>query len=227
MADDDCVVFSGPSLAWSEVASIDQRMRCCPPAKRGDILKIAKEGAQVIGLIDGVFFDRAAVSHREIIDAIKSGVTVVGGSSMGALRASELDDFGMVGIGKIYECFKRGILEADDEVAVAYNPVTFEPVSDPLVNIRAALHLLEKASLVSLDTCNVLLKLAQSLFYMDRSLLLLLKKGQQRGIINDRERNNIEMFLAHSDYDLKKRDAKLVVSEVAKVCKQRSRGRNE
>jgi hypothetical protein len=47
--------------------------------------------------------DRAAVGHREIISALKAGVCVVGGSSMGALRASELDSYGMIGVGRIYE----------------------------------------------------------------------------------------------------------------------------
>jgi len=112
------------------VASIDHRLKCCPPAVRGDISKKAKAGTKIIGLIDGVFFNRAAVSHREIIGAMKSGATIVGGSSMGALRASELDSFGMIGVGKIYTCFKQGVIEADDEVAVAYNPITYEPVSD-------------------------------------------------------------------------------------------------
>ena len=222
MAKDNCVVFSGPSLSWSEVASIDRLLPCCPPAKRGDISEIAEEGVEIIGLIDGVFYDRAAVSHREILDVMQSGVTVVGGSSMGALRASELDSFGMVGVGKIYKCFKQGILEADDEVAVAYNPVTFEPVSEPLVNIRVALYLLEKASILSTDTRDVLLKLAQSLFYMDRSLPLMLRMAERRELINDRERHDIEAFLASCDYDLKKRDAKLVVHEVVKVREQRS-----
>ncbi len=227
MATDDCVIFCGPSLSRSEVASIDRLLRCCPPAKRGDISEIAKEGVAIIGLIDGVFYDRAAVSHREIIDVMRSGVTVVGGSSMGALRASELDSFGMVGVGKIYECFKLKKIEADDEVAVAYNPVTFEPVSDPLVNIRVALHLLEKASIVSRDTSGVLLKLAQSLFYMDRSLPLVLKLAERRELISDCERSDIEAFLVGCDYDLKKRDAKLVCHEVTKVREQRSRSRNE
>lgn len=227
MAKDDCVVFSGPSLSWSEVALIDRLLRCCPPAKRGDVSEVAKEGVAIIGLIDGVFYDRAAVSHREIIDVMRSGVTVVGGSSMGALRASELNSFGMVGVGKIYECFKHGTIEADDEVAVAYNPVTLEPVSDPLVNIRVALHRLEKALIMSSDTSDVLLKLAQSLFYIDRSLPLVLRMAERRGLINDRQRNDIEAFLARCDYDLKKQDAKLVVREVVKVREQRFRSRYE
>ena len=78
MAKCNCVIFTGPSLPWSEVTLVDQRIRCCPPAVRGDISKAAKAGVTIIGLIDGVFFNRAAVSHREIIEAIKLGVTVVG-----------------------------------------------------------------------------------------------------------------------------------------------------
>ncbi len=36
-----------------------------------------------MGIIDGIFFDRAAVGHREIISALNAGVRVVGGASMG------------------------------------------------------------------------------------------------------------------------------------------------
>jgi TfuA protein len=221
MAKHHCVVFTGPSLSWSEVTSIDSQLRCCPPAARGDIAKAAKAGAQIIGLIDGVFYDRAAVSHREIIDVMQSGVTVVGGASMGALRASELDSFGMIGVGKIYTCFKQGVIEADDEVAVAYNPVTFAPLSDPLVNIRVALHSLAKASIVNSDTSDALLELAQSFFYVERSFPLLLKRAEQRGLISGRNRTDIETFLASHDCDLKKRDAKLTVHEVLRFCEQR------
>ncbi len=39
---------------------------------------------------------------------MKKGVKVYGSSSMGALRASELDEFGMVGVGRIYECYRSG-----------------------------------------------------------------------------------------------------------------------
>jgi TfuA protein len=216
MAKCTCVIFTGPSLSWSEVTTVDQRIRCCRPAVRGDISNAAKAGIKIIGLIDGVFFNRAAVSHREIIDAIKSGVTVVGGSSMGALRASELDGFGMIGVGKIYSCFKEGIIEADDEVAVAYNPITYEPVSDPLVNIRVALRSLLNASIVNSATSNALLNLAKSFFYLERTLQLVLKTAELRGLIDNSDRNKIQTFLESHDYNLKKQDAKLVVQEVVR-----------
>ncbi|WP_455429662.1 TfuA-like protein [Methanosarcina horonobensis] len=34
-----------------------------------------------MGIIDGIFFDRAAVGHREIISALNAGVKVVGGAA--------------------------------------------------------------------------------------------------------------------------------------------------
>ena len=62
----------------------------------------------MIAIIDGVFHKEPAVSHKEILEAIKKGVTVVGGASMGALRASELDDFGMIGVGRVYHDYSNG-----------------------------------------------------------------------------------------------------------------------
>ena len=73
-----------------------------PPAKRGDILAAVADGADIIGLIDGVFHQDCAVAHREILAAVKKGIKVVGASSMGALRAAEMDTLGMTGVGKIY-----------------------------------------------------------------------------------------------------------------------------
>ncbi len=65
-----------------------------------------------------------------------AGVTVVGGCSMGALRASELDTYGMIGVGRIYRWYRDGVAESDDEVAVTFHPDTLEPLSVPLVNMR-------------------------------------------------------------------------------------------
>jgi len=217
MATKDCVVFTGPSLACHEVESIDTRLTCRPPAARGDISKAVRAGARFVGLIDGVFYDRAAVSHREIISAMQSRVTVIGGGSMGALRASELDGFGMIGVGRIYSCFKRGIIEADDEVAVGYNPVTFEPISDPLVNIRVAMHLLSEVQLLDRSVSDALIGLAQNMFYLDRSVPRLLKIAQRSRLITEEKGEAILTYLAGRDYDLKKADAQAVVRTIIRL----------
>ena len=59
--------------------------------------------------------------YKELLLALSQGVHVVGGASMGALRAAELYPFGMEGVGEIFEWFRDGVIEADDEVAVIHS----------------------------------------------------------------------------------------------------------
>ncbi len=217
MATHDCVVFTGPSLSCKETIAFDGRLVCRPPAMRGDIWRAAQAGARFIALIDGIFYNRAAVAHREIISTIRSHVTVIGGASMWALRASELDGFGMIGVGKIYRCFKEGIIEADDEVAVGYNPVTFEPVSEPLVNIRVALHMLVEARLIDKRTSGELLAVSKRQFYLDRNLEALLKLAATRLVITDRKAWEIRSFLADKNFDLKRTDALDVIKTLVSL----------
>ncbi len=85
---------------------------------------------------------------REILNALEGGIKVVGGSSMGALRASELDVYGMVGVGKIYRWYKEGAINSDDEVALVFHPETGRALSEPLVNIRATLEILHSKGMI-------------------------------------------------------------------------------
>ena len=80
-----------------------------PPAKQGDICRAVQErGPDAVALIDGYFEQVPAVWHKEILWAMKLGVQVYGASSMGALRAAELQQFGMIGVGKIFEAYVSG-----------------------------------------------------------------------------------------------------------------------
>jgi len=79
-----------------------------PPARRGDVLAAARDGADIICLIDGVFFQDSSVAHKEILEALQMGVRVIGASSMGALRAAEMDVYGMEGVGEIYRAYRSG-----------------------------------------------------------------------------------------------------------------------
>lgn len=162
------IVFLGPSLdlsAAEKILSAEYR----PPAKRGDLLRAAEEGAAIIGLIDGVFHQESAVAHREILAAVKKGVTVVGASSMGALRAAEMDTLGMVGIGEVYRMYKTGELISDDEVALVFDPETGYSLSEPLVNIRFTLKQAESDTILDHDEHDALLAAARSLFYPQRT----------------------------------------------------------
>ncbi len=112
------MVFLGPSLDI-ETARGELDAIYLPPVV-GDVYRAATRQPDAIGIIDGRFQDVPAVWHKEILWALNQGIPVYGSSSMGALRAAELDSFGMVGIGAIYRAYRDGVLEDDDEVAVAH-----------------------------------------------------------------------------------------------------------
>jgi hypothetical protein len=164
----EIVVFLGPSLPEPDAAGILDA-RYLPPAKRGDIPGAVREGAKIICLIDGVFFQDCSVGHREILDAIRKGVRVIGASSMGALRASELDTLGMEGVGTIYQWYREGTIISDDEVALIFDPESFFALSVPLVNIRHVLDLAEKEGIISREIHKNLLEEARSLYFPERT----------------------------------------------------------
>ena len=190
-----------------------------PPVKRNDINILVDKGRpEIIGIIDGIFFDRAAVAHREIIRAIKAGVTVVGGCSMGALRASELDTHGMIGVGRIYEWYRDGVVESDDEVAVTFHPETLEPLSVPLVNIRTTLRSAVENGVLDPTLGDTLLGIARSMYYPDRTYAAMVKKSVDQGLIPESEQDTIIDYLIHNEVDVKREDALLVIEKIKELA---------
>ena len=214
----DIVVFTGNSLSWEDAGSLlDADYR--PPVKRNDInILVDKGGPDIIGIIDGIFFDRAAVAHREIIRAIKAGVTVVGGCSMGALRASELDTYGMIGVGRIYEWYRDGVVESDDEVAVTFHPETFEPLSIPLVNIRTTLEHAVENGVLDPVLGDALLGIARSMYYPDRTYAAMVRKSVGQGLIPENEQDSVIDYLVHNEVDVKREDALLVIEKIKELA---------
>lgn len=175
----EIVVFLGPSLPRDKAEQILQA-DFRPPAKRGDLFKAAKDGADIICLIDGVFFQDCSVAHKEILYALEHGVRVIGASSMGALRASELDVFGMEGVGEIYQAYKRGRLVSDDEVALIFEPFTWEPRSEPLVNIRFNLDNAWQRGIIDTTTRDRLFRCAQSFYFPKRTYERMMQAAEGR-----------------------------------------------
>jgi hypothetical protein len=198
------VVFLGPSLDRREalaILSADYR----PPAARGDITSAVAEGARIIGLIDGVFFQESSVGHREILAALKGGVRVVGASSMGALRAAELHTLGMEGVGEVYRMYRDGVLVSDDEVALAFDPETFTALSEPLVNIRATLARAEEEGVVDQRTGDTLLSEASSLYYPNRTYTRIVREA--KGSVDPEALDRFARWVGEGAVDMKRRDA--------------------
>lgn len=211
------VVFLGPSLPKERAGQILEA-EYLPPAKRGDIYRAALNGADIICLIDGVFFQECSVAHKEIIDSMEMGSKVIGSSSMGALRASELDVYGMVGVGEIYEAYKKGDLISDDEVALIFDPICFEPLSEPLVNIRHNLEIALKQGIIDEISRDALLKAALSRYFPERTYerMILDCEGKVTAEVLQRFRE----FINNERRDLKMEDAIKALEWALKIANE-------
>ena len=165
------VVFAGPTISTSEVLDVLPDARVLPPAAVGDLYAATRSRATTLGIIDGYFDGSPSVWHKEILHALDAGIPVFGASSMGALRAAECHAFGMIGIGRIFEHFRDGILEDDDEVAVIHGPseLGYVLLSEPMVNIRETLATAVREGILTFDTAERLTDLAKSTPYPERN----------------------------------------------------------
>jgi hypothetical protein len=175
-------VFLGPSLPRAQaMAVLDADY--LPPVRQGDVYRLVRDRRPtVIGIIDGYFHQVPSVWHKEILWALDQGVHVAGAASMGALRAAELHVFGMRGVGRVFEAFRDGVLDADDEVAVLHGPAElgFMAVSEALIDIRATVEAAVEAGVLRPADGFSLIGNAKGLFYADRSWDALLDKAGGR-----------------------------------------------
>lgn len=203
-------VFLGPSLPLAEARRALPEAVFHPPAAMGDVVRLLlDERPRAIGLVDGLFEQTPAVWHKELLFAMARGTPVLGAASMGALRAAELSPFGMVGVGSIFEAYRDGALEDDDEVAVAHGPVEdgCRVLSVAMVNVRHGLALAGAEGLVSERTARELVLVAKSTYYAERTWTSLLRDGAARGLPRG-ELQALEGFLRRERPDLKGEDAR-------------------
>ena len=177
------ILFVGSTLPAAEAAEVLDAT-ALGPAAHGDLLAAARSAPAAIGLIDGYFERVPAVWHKEILWAMSRGVRVYGAASMGALRAAELAPFGMIGVGKIFEAFRAGVLEADDEVAVRHASAEegYRPTSEALVDMRATLEAATATGVISTEVQSTLVQLASRLHYPDRIYPRLLAEALRSGV---------------------------------------------
>jgi hypothetical protein len=170
------IVFFGPSIAESEVRSL-AAVTHAPPIKRGDLAGAGDYDVFVI--LDGEFGQNMSVSPKEILGVLERGKTVIGASSMGALRASELDRSGMIGTGWVYDYFRRGAVRRDADVALVYSPFDFKPMTVPMVDVEYWMEQASAAGLIGNRERARLLKAVRTIFFADRSLDRLLDAARR------------------------------------------------
>jgi hypothetical protein len=209
------VIFAGPSLPPS-LRPVNPAIEWHPPVRQGELYRAALARPAVIGVVDGYFEVTPTVWHKEILWAMVQGIHVFGAASIGALRAAELDRFGMRGIGRIYRDFCDGVLEDDDEVAVLHGPqeLGYPPVTEAMVNIRATLAGAVRDGVVAVLVATRLTAIAKSLFYKERTYPAVLSDAGASGL----EAVELARFLAWlpvGRIDQKRLDAMAMLDAIA------------
>ena len=199
------LLFVGPSLPDAAELARDTPVTVLPPVAAGDLLRLALSAGDVVGIVDGYFGQVGAVRHKEILALLSRGVRVLGAASIGALRAAELDGFGMEGIGGIYADYRDGLLVADDEVALSHSTAEegYLPLSVPLVCIRATLSQAVRDGACDGSTAQALIDTMSRWPFGLRSYHALEAAGRAAGI----DVHEVRLYCADHRVDPKREDA--------------------
>jgi len=207
-------VFLGPSLDAATARARLPQADLLPPVRQGDVLRALARGYRTLVLIDGVFEQTPAVWHKELVSALARGVRVIGASSMGALRAAELDRLGMEGVGWVYGQFAGGLRD-DDEVALLHADAElgYANLSVPMIQVRHVLartpaaHPVHRALAAAVDEI-------KACFYPRRSAewlaALLRSHGHEAGLVDA-----VLQQLTAPEHSVKRADALLALARAA------------
>lgn len=215
----EIVIYVGPSLAVEDARNVlDADYR--PPIRRGDIVALMKQPSlpKIIGIVDGEFFQSFAISPKEILPAIESGVTLLGSSSMGALRATELHRFGMRGVGRVFEMYHTGEIDADDEVAMVFDRESARAVSLPMVNVRVALEAARKEGIISAAQERVLTQLVKDVYFPERTYPMMFKLAGEAEVLPAETAGRLRRYLNNGAPDAKRDDALQLLAEAKRIA---------
>jgi len=206
----NAIVFVGPSLDTEKARNVleaDYR----PPAKKGDLIRLIMsldDRETVVGLIDGYFLLDYPPTPIEVYQLIvRHNTIVIGSSSIGALRAVELEKFGMIGIGKVFELFKYGKLDADDEVAVTFSQDLYQLQSEAMVDIRYNLYLSLRKGIIDKETKYAITKVAKNIYFPFRTYQNIVEETIKRFPKLDIKARRFEAYIVDNRKSLKERDA--------------------
>ena len=182
-----------------------------PPIEQGDVLRLLEQSPDVIGIIDGQYFHAPAVLHREILLALERGVRVLGAASLGALRAMELDAFGMEGVGDVFRLYRDGTIDGDDEVAVLHATASegYRPLTEALVSIRHNIRRAQRREIIAPRTAVGVVAAMKRLHFTRRTYEAMITT------VREEERLGLVEFLRHEAVDLKHKDALGLVQTIA------------
>jgi hypothetical protein len=209
------IIFAGPTLPPAIRPKDDASFAWRPPVCQGELYRAALSRPAAIGIVDGYFEVVPTVWHKEILWAMAAGIPVYGAASIGALRAAELDLFGMRGVGRVYQDFRDGVLVDDDEVAVLHGPeeLGYPPLTEAMVDIRATLAAASRAGIIQAAAAACLTGVAKGLFYKERTYAAVFAAAGAEGLPGAALQSFAD-WLPQGRVEQKRRDAEAMLDAI-------------
>ncbi|MBF4770508.1 hypothetical protein ISU10_22270 [Nocardioides agariphilus] len=208
------VAFLGPSLPPTRARQLAPEVVVLPPVCQGDLASaVRNHQPRAVLVVDGEFGQSLSVWHKEILWAIDRGVRVLGSSSMGALRAAELERFGMEGVGAVFAHYRDGWLTSDADVALVHADADedYRALTWPLVNVRATVDALRAAASVDDREAHALVASAGALHFRMRGEVALARQLGDDGLPAD-EAARLAHLVSETYVDQKRLDAEAALA---------------
>jgi hypothetical protein len=173
------LVYTGPSLDRETILEAIPEAIIRGPIKQSDLISDLLElDPTHILIIEGTFHHTLSVWQKEIMYAMQyPGVKAIyGAGSMGALRAADLADYGMIGCGHVFNWYYEGVLFDESEVSASYYQRpdgSYATSTITLVNIRVGLAKMLEAEMLSLEQAQHAFEYARSIHWTERTVLSL------------------------------------------------------
>lgn len=218
------IIFIGPSLNHDKARRIFQADYRAP-AKKGDLIMLLTSysnsteepnSTNFVGLVDGLFLQDYPPTPIGVYQLLSTkNFHVVGGASIGALRAIELEKFGMVGIGKIFELFRNGATDADDEVAVTFQQGAGEDIqSEAMIDIRFNLFVACRKQIITDRVKRAIAKTAKSIYFPYRNYTHVLEQTRLDFPELSTQLDSFSAYINENRLSLKEHDAIKVVEYI-------------
>ncbi|MEC3980180.1 TfuA-like protein, partial [Amycolatopsis sp. H20-H5] len=180
----------------------------------GDLYRLRLANGDAVLIVDGVYQHRAPVRHKEILSLHLDGVAVYGAASIGALRACELDEHGVTGLGTVYGWYRDGRIESDADVALMHGDedVDFRAFTHALVSVHDVVDRLVLGGELDLAAGAAVTELARSVHFGERSGSRLRSVAREQGL--DAPMGTMLAALAGPGGDVKRNDAEAAVREL-------------
>jgi hypothetical protein len=210
------IIFLGPSLSHEKARKIIQA-DFRGPAKKGDLLRASGDidDSTIVCLVDALFLQDYPPSPIEVYQLmLNKNIKLYGAASLGALRAVELEKFGMIGMGKIFELYKKGKLTADDEVAVTFIEGEHQLQSEAMIDIRFNLFLAHRMGIINEITKKTIAKVAKNIYFPYRNYTDILDQTEKQYPAISKDLKSFRTYIIKNRQSLKERDTIKLINYV-------------